>query len=279
MEKSDSRDHSVIPVIFPTYKAPEKLSKCLEAIKSQTYSETEVFVRDNSENGVLYTKAINEGLRKYLYGPGKPPTYVLLLTDDCFMERNCLERLLAHMLKTPDCGIACPIQRNKDGQVTWGGSAAAWPGGIHIHLQTPNPFETYWANGACMLVRVDMIREIGLMDENMRFLCSDSDYSFTARSRGWKVMVVPDASAEHTLDLSGSWGRVPWLDQVKLDDLIYFTKKWLSGDLYKKLSFEGGLLTHTIVRSQINQWLNQKRRISGSESRALSSELRLLLSP
>ena len=47
--------------------------------------------------------------------------------------------------------------------------------------------ETYWANGACMMIRASLIREIGLLDRNLRFVCSDADYSFTARARGWTI--------------------------------------------------------------------------------------------
>lgn len=255
----------MIPIIIPYYKAPDKLKKCLEAITFQSYNDVELFVRNNDDDNIFYTKAINEGLKKFSYDKNN---FVLVLTQDAYLEKNCLERLLAQMIRNPRCGIASPVQKSQ-GRVTWGGSAAAWPGGVHTHVpDAREPFETYWANGACMLLRTEMIREIGLMDENMRFICSDSDYSFTARSRNWKVMVVPEAECEHELDGSGSWGKNPSLDSVKLDDMIYFTEKWLSADLYKRLAFEGNDITNTLVRSQINHWKGQKKRtINVIESR------------
>lgn len=237
----------------------------------QTYNDVELFVRNNDENNILYTKAINEGLRKYAFNDSK---FVLVLTQDAYMERNCLERLLASMIRNPSLGIACPVQKVQ-GRVTWGGSAQAWPGGVHTHTpEADGPFRTYWANGACMLLRTEMVKEIGLMDENMRFICSDSDYSFTARSRGWHVAVVPDAQAEHELDGSGSFGKNAWLDEIKLNDMIYFTNKWLSGDLFRSLSFNSGFgLSNTKIRTQLQTWENMRRKLSGSDRPALSSEL------
>ena len=42
-----------------------------------------------------------------------------------------------------------------------------------------------------------MLEEIGLLDETMRFICSDVDYSFTARARGWKVWLSAKARGLH----------------------------------------------------------------------------------
>lgn len=266
----------MIPVIIPYYKAPEKIDRCLKAVNAQTYSDIELFVRDNSEDNILYTKAINEGLKKYAFSGSK---FALVLTQDAYLTPDCLEQLLSCMIKNPKCGIVAPLQM-ANGKVTWGGSAAAWPGGQHVHApEMTEPFETFWANGACMLLRTDMIKEIGLMDESLRFVCSDSDYSFTARSRGWKVMVQPNAIMEHELDGSASFGKNPWLDQVKLDDFIYFTEKWISGDLYKRLSFEGKEITNSKVRNMIYEWRAMKKKISVFESRALFSELLPELDP
>ena len=90
-------------------------------------------------------------------------------------------------------------------------------------------------------MRRQMIREIGILDPNLRFIGSDSDYSFTARSRGWELWVVPGARGVHeqgasrlTLD--------PKIETQKLNDMIYFCRKWLNGELYRSLAFEGSAL-------------------------------------
>lgn len=108
-----------------------------------------------------------------------------------------------------------------------GGSFEAFPFGRHQSLPLgayTDDFDTYWANGACMLLRVKMIREIGFLDKNMRFICSDSDYSFTARSRGWKVRVVHQAHVYHSAGSSGS-GTSTFINKIKNQDAIYFAKK------------------------------------------------------
>lgn len=234
----------MIPVIIPAYRNPEQLTRCLAAVRAQTdlrvEHETVEFTRINDEDNVLYTKAINEGLRSFVFLPDVP--FCLVLTQDCYLEPDCLFYLLAYAKENPKAGIICPAQFDAQGKTTWAGSLNAWPAGIHVTNQLSDfagrPMKTYWANGACMLLRTEMIREIGLLDENMQFLCSDSDYSFTARSRGWDVLFVPDAQCEHT---AGESGKVSadWLQEIKIRDLIYFTEKWPRSALFRRLAYEG----------------------------------------
>ena len=120
------------------------------------------------------------------------------------------------------------------------------------------PFDTFWANGACFLLRVGMIHEIGLLDDNMLFIFSDCDYSFTARSRGWKICVVPTAFCEHALNTSGGKAS-PQLEAVMLADQLYFAAKWLNGVVYKHLAYEGPVLSGLVVRGEFRQSIEALR--------------------
>jgi GT2 family glycosyltransferase len=243
----------LVGIVIPYFRAPEKLQACLAAIQAQEGVQTEVYVRDNSENNILFTRAVNEGLMQFCFS-GRHD-YVLVLNQDAYLRPSCLSKLVQSMQLLPKVGIACPIQLSSDNQPSWTGSLDAFPAGIHARSSLhplPSPSPTYWANGACMLLRSAMVREIGVLDKNMRFICSDSDYSFTARSRGWEVLVVPSAQVEHSLDSSGTLGS-DWLVQVKLQDVQHFIHKWLNGNLYRQLAFEGPTLTPEFVQNHLNQ--------------------------
>ena len=262
----------MVPIIIPFYREHEKLRKCQAAIAAQSYRDCEVFVRDNTNDNILFTAAVNEGLAKYCYRPDV--RYVVVLNQDAYMDRDCVRHLVEYMDAHPECGIACPIQYASTGTamqwdgagtlkvqgnrvVTWGGSREAFPFGVHRRDPIDSyrePFETPWANGACMMIRVDTVREAGVFDRNLRFICSDSDFSFTARARGWKVCVVPQALAEHSLNASSDSGPVE-IQLVKARDALYFAEKWLTGGLYRSLSFEGPGLAAIGVR----EWIAQQR--------------------
>ena len=53
----------MIPVIIPAYKNTHQLQKCLTHLKNQTV-EVDPFVRDNSDDNIYFTAAVNEGIQK-----------------------------------------------------------------------------------------------------------------------------------------------------------------------------------------------------------------------
>lgn len=246
-----------VPVVIPYFRAPDALEKCLSAIRDQDAIPTEVFIRDNSEDNILFTKAVNEGLRKFTHAGAHQ--YILVLNQDAYLRPNCLRYLLQTMLEYPKAGIVTPVAVTPDNQVSSFAALQAYPWGMSrggvLRKVPKEPYGTYWANGACMLLRVSMIHEIGLMDENMRFICSDADYSFTARSRGWDVMVNPSAHVEHSLNTSGKASN-PMIEEVKLADQLYFGEKWLSADLYRRLAFEGQSLSTSMIAEEIQKSQN-----------------------
>ena len=250
-----------IPIVIPYFRAPEELRKCKEAIEAQNYKPVEIFVHDNSENNILFTAAVNKGLERFAFD--EQIEFVLVLNQDAYLSQNTLVHLVQTMISNPTCGIACPLQIDQgSGGVYWGGSLDAFPFGKHISQPIESykaDFETYWANGAAMLLRTKMIREIGLLDKNMRFICSDSDYSFTARSRGWKVMGSVNSIVYHSSGQSGHTGN-SFINRIKTEDAIYFTKKWLTGDLYKALAYEGDVLTKLKVNGILQSLESQLKK-------------------
>jgi GT2 family glycosyltransferase len=242
-----------IPVIIPFYREREKLERCLAHLRRQTYADIDIFVRDNSEDNVYFTAAVNEGLRRFMYQP--EVRYIAILNQDAYLDPHAIEVLVRFLEGRADAGIACPLQHDEMGRVTWGGSLQAFPLGVHRCDPIESyrePCETPWANGAALVVRAEVVREIGLFDANMRFICSDVDFSFSARARGWKVYLVPEARCQHTISASRRADDAE-LGAVKLRDSLYFARKWLSGELYRSLTHEGPQVPQFEVGSEIKK--------------------------
>ena len=229
----------MIPVIIPAYKNTLQLQKCLTHLKNQTV-EVDPFVRDNSDNNIYFTAAVNEGIRKYLSQPGD---YIMILNQDMYLEPDAVEKMVAFMDTHPQCGIGCPLQldSNNPQYVIFAGGFEAFPEGKHQHgpLSEFTFDETiFWSNGACMILRKQMIHEIGLLDENYVFVGSDSDYCFTARSRGWQVWRIAASRGIHEFGVSLFESEIE-IERIKICDMLHFGKKWLTGWLFSQLSFEG----------------------------------------
>jgi GT2 family glycosyltransferase len=243
-------ERKTIPVVIPFYKNRDELTRCLAALERQKNVKTEAFVRDNSDDNILYTRAVNEGLRKFAFTGSHD--FILVLTQDVVLHERALDELVAALENNPTAGIAAPIQMTPQREITWAGSLSAFPVGVHDCKSpaTTAPFNTFWANGACFLVRVAMIHDIGRMDANMMFICSDCDYSFTARARGWGVLVAPDAVCLHALKTS-TGAAPPELEAVMRADQLYFGAKWLTGALYRNLCYEGESLSPLSIEKDI----------------------------
>ncbi len=231
-------EFSIIPVVIPHYRKAHQLDKCIKHLRCQTVP-VEIFIRDNNIDNILFTAAVNEGIRKCLDTDFE---YLIILNQDMYLEPDAIEKMVRFMNFRPKCGISVPIQlyTENPNYVVWGGSLEAFPLGKAMHGPVTDFKENkqvYWANGTCMMLRKKMIQEIGLMDENFLFIGSDSDYSFTARARGWEIWCIADAKGVHEHGESGK-GTNKEIELIKINDVLYFAAKWLNGDLFRALAFE-----------------------------------------
>lgn len=248
----------MIPVIIPFYKKKHQLKKCISHLRNQTIA-VEIYIRDNNEDNIYFTAAVNEGIRKFL---NKACQYLIILNQDMYLEPTAVEEMVKFMDSHPQCGIGTPLQlqQQNPNYVICAGSYEAFPFGKHQHGPLSAFFQDeqlFWGNGACMIIKKAMIQEIGLLDKNFVFLGSDSDYCFTARSRGWQVWRIAKAKGIHEHGASGSVTDLK-LGLLKLNDMIYFGKKWLTGDLYKKLAYDGDDFTSDKISEIMNRLENSK---------------------
>jgi len=68
---------------------------------------------------------------------------------------------------------------------------------------TPDPAQLEWASFACILLRGEMVRAIGPMDEGYFLYYEDGEYGLRARRAGWGVHYAPKARAVHFRGGSG----------------------------------------------------------------------------
>lgn len=125
-----SQMHKPVPVVIPYFQAPDALSLTLKVLDRQPNVRAIPFVRDNSEDNILFTKAVNEGLHKFFLSDGYE--YILVLNQDALLHESCLEQLILVMSQSPTVGIAAPVALSKNKSVNWAGSAAAFPWGQHV---------------------------------------------------------------------------------------------------------------------------------------------------
>lgn len=237
-------DYTTVLIAIPVYKSPEKLKACLEAIyQNDIPPNIRISVRqmDNNFNNRGFTLAVNEAIGD-AYREGFK--YAIALNQDCYLKPDAIEKMVAFMDSHPKCflGSIKQLSDQNEDLIIHGGTLEAFPHGRHIggfvskgncNVSKRMP----WANGACMIVRLSAIPDVGLMDPNYFLLCSDSDWSFTARARGFEIWYIADAVCVHEQGVSTGEATSP-LSKAMVRDVTYFRTKWIGSELYKELSME-----------------------------------------
>jgi GT2 family glycosyltransferase len=140
--------------------------------------------------------------------------HVLLLNSDTIVSEGAFVRLIAILEKHPEVGVVGPMLRNGDGtlQASW----ARFPNvkselsGQPDRSQSPHaiekleeggvglaPFVCDYVSGACFLVRGDLARKYGYLDEGFFMYFEETEWCHRLRKHGYKTLFVPEVSVIH----------------------------------------------------------------------------------
>jgi hypothetical protein len=59
-----------------------------------------------------------------------------------------------------------------------------------------------WVSGAAIVIRRQLLDDIGLLDERFFMYCEDVDLGFRAKQKGWRVVYYPGAVVTHAIGKS-----------------------------------------------------------------------------
>ena len=129
----------------------------------------------------------------------------------------------------------------------------------------PSPEDIGWASFACILLKGEMIDQIGPMDEEYFLYFEDAEYSLRARRAGWHILYVPDAQAIH---FRGGSGPVKTMqaERKRLPRYLYVSRNRFMrqahgplGPVAANLAFHAGRVLARL------KWCYGKRAVAVSE--------------
>ncbi len=265
MQKTKTIDLSVVILSFNTKDLTRKCLETIFASKLGMFS-MEVIVCDNGSTDTSveiirkeFPQVILIENKKNLgFAAGNNPgirrakgRYILLLNTDTEVPTNTLSVMLEFMYEHPDvgastCKLLLPDESldpacHRGFPTPW--AAFTYLSGLERLFPRTRLFGEYHQGykdltkihevdcivGAFFLVRREVIKQVGLLDEDYFMYAEDIDWCYRIRQAGWKIMYNPTVSILHKKKQSG---RANVLRKRRIITEIYFHKyNWL---FYKK---------------------------------------------
>ena len=160
---------------------------------------------------------------------------VLLLNADTEVQAGSLDTLVETIRSDTRIGVCGPRLLDPDGSLqpsVYRNPATPWEiltGGFKLYSAFPTTFRArcllgqHWdhsyrrdvnfVSGAAMMVRRDVIQDVGGMDERFPFYGEDIEWCLRIRRAGWKIVFDPSATIMHC---GGVFSLYRWRQQDKL---------------------------------------------------------------
>jgi hypothetical protein len=251
-----------VAIILLNWNSYECTRDCLESLKAMSNEDYDIILVDNNSkdhsgdklaseypnlihlqlyNNLGFTGGNNAGIN---YSINHNYQYTLLLNNDTFVEPDFLSILVSYLDENPGTGAIQPkIYFNHNRKLLWNGGSwfNPWTGNDYVEgtgkpssKTSENLKEPDWLTGCALMIRNDVIRKIGLLDESLFMYYEDVDYSFRIKKAGYSLMYHPKSVIYHIAGAStralkkGKEGFLsPVVHYYLVRNRIWFLKKYL----------------------------------------------------
>lgn len=219
LQKIKYQNYRIVVVDNASKNDAEKLSR-LDSIKFIGLSENLGFSGGN-----------NVGIR---YAVEQNAEYILLLNNDTIVDQNFLSNLISDCLNKRAM-ITTPIinyYSNPD-KIWYAGGYLDKLRGSAISKTKAKNFpksigEEYveFASGCCILFHRDVLKKVGLWDENYFLYLEDADFCKRCLDAGFKILLSPSSQIYHKVNASTSSVNSSLPLYYMTRNRLYFTKKF-----------------------------------------------------
>jgi len=240
-----------VSIIILSWNTKELLRNCLESLKDlnveiivvdngSTDGSVEMLKKLQTPNSVLRT-IFNQ--RNLGFGAGNNQAlrqaqgeYLLLLNSDTVVKDKTPLKMAEFMEKHAEVGVLGCKLLNPDGSSQPSAGpfpnlgvvsvmlfAEHWLGDL-VRSSFAQTKEVDWVMGAALMVRREVIKKAGLMDEGIFMYMDEVEWCYRIKKSGYKVMFYPGAEITHLGGGSSKTGRKdPILNIYR--GLLYFYQK------------------------------------------------------
>lgn len=209
-------------IVLVGWNCRDDVLRCLRALSEQTYAHVRVALVDNgSTDGTVaatraefphvsvfalsrnhgFASAVNIALRRAL---DECADHVLLLNVDTRFGPEFVSSLVAALQCNDRLGVVSPkILLERCDSRLWGVGGTLTAAGVRFVGLDKSDSGQYdharldFVLGCAMLIRAEVLRQVGLLDERFFVFFEEIDFCLRARAAGWQVALVPTVRISH----------------------------------------------------------------------------------
>jgi len=309
-----SKKNVELSVVIVNYRTPHFIIDCLETLLPELSDiNSRVVIVDNHSNddslNIICSWLVNHDHENIVlllasdknagFSAGnnigiqaQSANFYLLLNSDTLVHSGAVEILLQTADRYTDAGLISPRLEWEDGKGQESCFRFHSPVGefliaaqtsvftkflsrfwVAMPVQTAE-IETQWTSFACVLIRSEVIDQIGLLDDGFFMYFEDEEFCLRATRAGWKIIHNPDS---HVVHLRG--GSSPVKEKTRLGKRVprYFYESrtrflylaygwaglafsnllwWVGRSISKVRSILGNNKKHNVERRWLDIWIN-----------------------
>ncbi len=266
-------EKALVSIIIPTSDHVEKLQKCIASILEKTdYRPYEIMIVENNSKEqrtfdyyeslksdgrikvLVWSKPFNYSAINNFAATHASGKYLLFLNNDTEIINPGWMTEMLMFAQRPDVGAVGAKLYYPDGSVQHAGIGI----GLltlagHYHRGFPHDDYGYMGRlqyqqnvsavtGACLLMRAQMYRELGGMEETLAVNFNDVDLCLRIRERGYLIVFTPFAELVHYESLSRGTDESPEKRKRYLQEEAFMRGRWAKqleeGDPYLGPNFD-----------------------------------------
>lgn len=191
-------------VLVDNASSNESVPKLKEYIASSPLSDKLTLIENDQNLG--FSGGMNTGMESAL---SEGAQWVLLLNNDTTVDPGFLQHMLAAARSDEQIGMVNPkIYLSEPPDTLWSiGGEVNWmlTRGTHIgfgerdrgQYDKPDIQNTGYTTGGCLLIRREVIEEVGMLPLAYFVYYEDVEWSLKTQRAGWRTVVVPKARIWH----------------------------------------------------------------------------------
>lgn len=264
-----------IAIILLNYNNYIDTIECIKSIKENTNKDNfdyEIIVVDNkstneslsklkevegitlieAEENAGFSAGNNVGIK---YAIENKSDYILLLNNDTVITENSIDKMYSELKKHDDIGImSCRIMYFDDKElINCCGGKISYLKGTAVIYNKGKKYKgndkqeliyTDFTTGCCMLMKSELIQEIGLLPEEYFMYYEDVDFCAKVQKSGYKIGVCLNAVIYHKESAASGGGENTFAIHWNTRNRIIFINKYGCYGIITKLFF---YLTRIIV--------------------------------